>query len=55
MNAGDPAFEVTAERSPVYLYKDLNKYDPRDVFAGLMRGLFLVQVSSFKFYCGALQ
>ena len=55
MNAGDPAFEVTAERLPVYLYEDPNKYDPWDVFAGLMRGPFLVRVSSFKLYCDAPQ
>ena len=55
VNAGDPTFEVTAQMSPVFLYKDPSKYDPQDVLAGLLRGLYLVRVSNFIFHCDVSQ
>jgi hypothetical protein len=36
LNAGDPAYIVTAKNTPAFLYEDPTKYDPNNVFAGLM-------------------
>lgn len=44
INAGDMSYEVTAQRTPVFLYEDLDKYDPNKVFVGLLCGLFLVYI-----------
>jgi hypothetical protein len=36
LNAGDPAYIMTAKNTPAFLYEDATKYNPDDVFAGLM-------------------
>ncbi|KAN0140598.1 hypothetical protein V8E53_001807 [Lactarius tabidus] len=43
LNAGDPAYSVTAENTPAFLYEDPTKYNPDNVLAGLMRGYFLIR------------
>lgn len=48
VNAGNPAYQVTAEKSPAFLYEDPSNYDPNNVFVGLLRGPFLVRVRKFK-------
>jgi hypothetical protein len=51
INAGDMSYEVTAQRTPVLLYEDPDKYDSDNVLAGLLRGPFLVRVGQFRFQC----
>ncbi|KAN0135071.1 hypothetical protein V8E53_006962 [Lactarius tabidus] len=43
VNAGDDDYRVTAEGVPSFLYEDPLKYDPENVFSGLMRGRFLIR------------
>ena len=46
MNAGHLAYCVTAVHPLVFLYEEPDKYDHSNILQGLMRGYFLIWVSS---------
>ena len=45
VNARAEEYQVTADSVPSFLYDDPLQFDPNDVFAGFMRGRFLIRVS----------
>jgi hypothetical protein len=51
VNAGDNDYLVTAEDVPSFLYEDPLKYNPENVFTGLLRGRFLICICEMEHPC----